>query len=61
MGESGDRQIDPVKLRLMRIADGAGQRDYSLSGRKKEGGYARRKPSMPKTPWDDRPDKPDEK
>jgi len=25
-----------------------------LSGRQKEGGYARRKPSLPKMPWDDK-------
>ena len=38
----------------MRIADGQ-HRKYSLSGREKQGGYAPRKPSLPKMPWDDKP------
>ena len=59
MPQRDESKVDPLKLRLMRIADGAAKRDYSLSGRKKEGGYARRKPSMPRTPWDDKPEQPE--
>lgn len=59
MGRRRDDPIEERKLTLMRISAGRTRGDYSLSGRVKEGGYARRKPSMPKTPWDDKPEQKD--
>lgn len=56
MGRRRDDPIDERKLTLMRIANGAARYDFSLAGRSKEGSYARRKPSMPKMPWDDKPE-----
>lgn len=56
MGRRRDDPIEERKLRLMRIAAGASRTQYSLSGRVKEGGYAPRKPSLPKLPWDDEPE-----
>lgn len=60
MPQRDESKMDPAKLRLMRIADSAAKHDFSLAGRKKEGGYARRKPSLPPTPWDDKPEQPEE-
>ena len=61
MPRRDESHVDPAKLRLMRIADSAAKNDFSLSGRKKEGGYARRKPSLPPTPWDDKLEDGDER
>lgn len=57
----GRKRTDPIEERkrtLMRIANGQ-YRKYSLSGREKQGGYAPRKPSLPKMPWDDKPEETD--
>jgi hypothetical protein len=52
------KRDDPVADRrraLMRQAAAATTNKFSLSGREKEGKHKPRRPSMPKTPWDDKP------
>jgi hypothetical protein len=53
MGVRRDDPVEDRKRALMRQANTASLRKFSLSGREKTGGYAPRKPSLPKTPWDE--------
>lgn len=55
----GVRRTDPVEDRrraLMRQADGKVSTKFSLGGHEKQGAHAPRKPSLPKMPWDDKPE-----
>jgi hypothetical protein len=56
MGVRRDDPIEDRKRALMRQAAAATTNRFSLSGREKEGGYKLRTPSMPKLPWDDKPE-----
>lgn len=55
MGVRRDDPIEDRRRQLMRQANTASQSKFSLSGREKTGGYVPRRPSLPKTPWDDKP------